>query len=269
MFKKIILAIAIVASASFATWDYFPVLEAGKGSAAAGLYYDWHHDWSQAGLKAGVRYSIIQNLEISLQSWGFQFWGETDCKGCANGGSGLRDLTLGGRYQITPMVNAFVDFLLPIGSTDNDGPGTNHPGSDELALYLGGQFSMPIEQAPGLAFGTEAGLFWGFEHDNRERGLELHLGGEIDYTIANIGLTPYAGLQLKFRITESEWEGDDGKEYGADDDGDKQIIIWLGAGYAVIPNQLNVKAQLFVRSGDHDNMGGDASGLYIGAEYFF
>ena len=60
-----------------------------------------------------------------------------------------------------------------------------------------------------------------------------------------------------------------GRERGDNDDGDSQVIIWLGAGYFVIPNQLDLKAQLFVRSGDHGNMGGDASGLYVGAEFFF
>ena len=109
MFKKIALASAIAASAAFATWDYYPVLDAGKGSAAAGLYYDWDNDWSQAGLKVGARYSLIQNLELSLQSWGYQFWGETDCNGCANGGDGLRDLIIGARYGLAPMITAFVD----------------------------------------------------------------------------------------------------------------------------------------------------------------
>ena len=268
MLKKVILAAALAVSAAFATWDYYPVLEAGKGSVKGDLYYDWHHDWSHAGLKLGVRYSLIQNLEISLQDWGYQFWGETDCKGCANGGNGLRDMTLGGRYQITPMVNAFLDFILPVGSTDWDGPGTSTPGQDELALYLGAQFSMPTG-VPGFKFGTEGGIFWGFEHDNWDRGLEIHMAGEVGYTIPNIGLTPFIGMKLKFRITESEWEGEDGKEYGDDDDGDNQFILWLGADYFVIPNQLDVSAKLFVRSGDHDNMGGDASGLNIGVEFFF
>ena len=261
MFKKLALATMLVASASFATWDYYPVLEAGKGSAAGALYYDWHDDWSQSGLKIGARYSIIQNLEISLQGWGYQFWSETDCDGCENGGDGLRDLTIGGRYTVAPMVTVFLDMNLPIGSDEVS--------SDEIALYLGGQFSMPVTKVEGLKFGTEAGIFWGFEHDNSERGLELHLGGELAYTVPNVGVTPFVGMQLKFRLTESTWEDGAGKEYGGNDDGDNQVIIWLGASYFVIPDQLDVKAQLFVRSGDHGNMGGDASGLYVGAEFFF
>lgn len=265
MFKKIATVAAIAASATFATWDYYPVLEAGKGSVEGGLYYDWDNDWSQAGLKIGARYSIVQNLEISLQSFGYQFWGETDCSGCANGGSGLRDLTLGGRYQIDPMVNIFLDINLPIGSDDNDGPGTTHPSSEEIALYLGGQFSMPTGVA-GLVFGTEAGFDWGFEHDNYERGLELHLAGEIGYTVPNTGITPFAGLKLKFQLTEDTYEDEAGHEIGKDDSGDKQIVIWLGAGFAVIPNQMDIQAKLIVRSGDMD---GDATGLYAGVEYKF
>ncbi|MBR4399039.1 MAG: hypothetical protein IKT05_07680 [Fibrobacter sp.] len=268
MFKKIALAAALVSSAAFATWDYYPVLEGGKGSVKGNLYYDWDHDWSQAGLGIGVRFSVINNLEISLQDWGYQFWGEWDCSGCVNGGSGLRDLTIGARYQFDPMFNGFVDLHLPVGNDDVDYNAisrTTPPSSEEIALYLGGQFSMQVKDAPGLKFGTEAGLDWGFEHDNYERGLDMHLGGEIAYTVPNVGITPFFGLQLKFRITESTWE-DNGTEVGADDDGDKQVNIWLGADYFVIPNQLDVWVKLIVRSGD---IGGDATGLNAGAEFFF
>ena len=192
MFKKIALAAALVTSAAFATWDYYPVLEAGKGSAEAGMYYDWDHKWSQAGLTIGARYSIIQNLELSLQGWGYQFWKEEDCDGCENGGDGLRDLTIGGRYQFDPMVNAFVDVNLPIGGDEV----TN----DEISLYFGAQFSMPVTTVPGLKFGTEGAFDWGFEHDNKERGLDMHLSGEVGYTVPNVGVTPFAGLKLKYRL---------------------------------------------------------------------
>ena len=35
MFKKIALAVALVAATSFATWDYYKVPEAGKGQGQA------------------------------------------------------------------------------------------------------------------------------------------------------------------------------------------------------------------------------------------
>lgn len=256
MFKKIALAAALAVSASFATWDYFPVLEAGKGSAAAGLYYDWDGDWSQAGLRIGARYSIIQSLELSLQGWGYQFWNETDCKGCANGGDGLRDLTIGARYEVAPMITAFLDARLPIGSDEVS--------SDEFALYAGAQFSMAIPDAPGFSFGSEAGIDWGFEHHNYERGLEIHVAGEGKYAIPNTIVTPYLGLQIKLQLTEDTWEDHD-KEYGGDDAGDNQFNIWLGCQFALMP-ELTLDARLIVRSGDMD---GDATGLFVGAEYFF
>ena len=266
MFKKIALAAALAASAAFATWDYYPVLEGGKGSAKGNLYYDWDHDWSQAGLGVGARFSVINGLEISLQDWGYQFWGETDCNGCANGGDGLRDMTIGARYQFHPMFNMFLDFHLPVGNDDNDGGATTPPSNEEISLYLGSQFSMAINEAPGLKFGTEAGILWGFEHDNNERGLEIHLGGEIAYTVPNVGVTPFFGLQIKDRLTESTHE-EGKKEIGHDDDGNKQVNLWLGADYFVIPNQLDIWAKLIVRSGKVDD--GDATGLNVGAEFFF
>ena len=39
MFKKIALAAALTASASFATWDYFPILDGGKGQAELDVAY--------------------------------------------------------------------------------------------------------------------------------------------------------------------------------------------------------------------------------------
>jgi len=264
MLKKIIMAAALTASASFATWDYFPVQEAGKGTVEGGLYYDKHHSWSQAGLNVGARYSVVQNLELSIQGWGFQFWAENDCNGCANKGDGFRDMALGFRYQLNPNVNIFADLHLPIGGDEV----TN----DEIAVYAGGQFATPINN--DLKLGTEAGLFWGFEHDHNERGLEMHLGGELDYTIPTAkSVTPYLGMQIKTKITENTWEACDPEENkciekGDDSSGDMQFIIWVGASFA-INQQLAVKGHLIVRSGDHNEMGGDASGLYVAADFNF
>lgn len=257
MFKKIVMAAALAVSAAFATWDYFPIQEAGKGTVRGGLYYDWDHDWSQAGLSIGARYTLIPNLELSLQGWGYQFWSEVDCDGCYNGGDGLRDLTIGARYQVAPMVNAFLDFRLPIGSDEVT--------SDEVAIYLGAQFSMPIQGVQGLSFGAEGGIDWGFEHDNFERGLEIHMGAEADFAVPNQIFIPYLGLQFKLQLTEDTWEDDAGHEWGRDDSGDSQINLWLGCKFALNP-QILLDARLIIRSGDMD---GDATGLYAGVDFNF
>ena len=84
---------------------------------------------------------------------------------------------------------------------------------------------------------------------------------ENGYTVPNTDITPFFGLKVKYRLTNSSY--DDTNE---GDRGDKHISLWLGADAFVIPNQLDIWAKLIVRSG---KIGGDASGLSAGAEFFF
>ena len=60
MFKKIALAAALVATASFATWDKFPVLEQGKGQAAVGINDLMQDKGNQLSLGAKGRFTVIQ-----------------------------------------------------------------------------------------------------------------------------------------------------------------------------------------------------------------
>lgn len=284
MFKKIILALALLAGASFATWDYYPIPDSSHGSFEAGLYYDKDHRWSQAGLVVGARFTMVKNLEISLTSWGYQFWNEEDCANCINGGDGLRDLTIGGRYAIAPMVTAFLDFNLPVGRDEHDGYNTHPPSNGEFSIYLGAQFSVPTK-LKGFKFGTEGGILWGFEHDERhyaghhsdERGLDIHLGAEAAYTIPNVGLTPYLGFLLKYRLSESEWYDGHDNENGYGDRRSRQFNLWLGASYA-INKMIEVKAQFIFRHEKYRgieteespfHLGGNADGIYMGVVFNF
>lgn len=277
MFKKTLLALAIFVGASFATWDYYPIPDSSHGSVEAGLYYDKDHRWSQAGLKMGARFTMIKSLEISLTEWGYQFWNEDDCPGCVNGGDGLRDLTIGGRYTVAPMVTAFLDLNLPVGRDEHDGAGTHPPSNGETSLYLGAQFSAPTN-LKGFKFGVEGGLLWGFEYDDHERGLDIHLGTEAAYTIPNVGLTPYIGFLLKFRLTESEYyvKGED-KYHGFGDRKSRQFNLWAGVAYAISP-MITVKGQFIFRNEKYRgfenvespyHLGGDATGLYVAAVFNF
>ncbi|MCQ2091989.1 MAG: hypothetical protein MJY85_04860 [Fibrobacter sp.] len=279
MFKKIALLLALIVTASFATWDYYPIPKEGVGTVEAGFYYDaydkhfnGHDDWSQMGLAVGARVFLLQKFELSVQNWGYQFWNERDCYKCVNGGDGVRDLTIGGRFAIDPMITAFIDFNLPTGRTEHDGGETNPPSKNEFSIYLGAQFSVDTK-VPGFKIGSEAGILWGFEHDHFERGLEMHVGIEAGYTIPKVGLTPYGGFQLKLRIFESEW--DDGHtEYGYDDNGSTQFNLWFGGSYDVT-KEIFVKMHFIYRNqryrGYHDHydwfsmMDGDAWGIYLGA----
>ena len=69
MFKKIALAVALVAATSFATWDYYKVPEAGKGQVKGQFKYDTDDPWSGWGINASARYVVIPNLELSPRSW--------------------------------------------------------------------------------------------------------------------------------------------------------------------------------------------------------
>ncbi len=247
MFKKIALAALLVASSSFAAWDYYHLPEAGKGTVKGQFFYDSDDPWSQWGLNVGGRYILVPNLELSLQSFGYRSW-ETD----GSDGAGFTDLTLGARYAVMPIVNIFLDLNLPIGSNDV---------SDRLSFTLGGQFSQ--ELVPNLVLGTEAGLYWGFKRHDFEPGLVMNLAAELGYTIPAYGLTPFVGLELKYKLTDDEgynWE---------DNAGDNSICLWLGAAYA-ISSEMAVDGKLKVRSGDSsEHLDGDAVGIEVNFYYNF
>ena len=188
---------------------------------------DMDDDWSQMGLKVGARMNIAPKVELSIQSFGFQFWGETECDACAEGGYGLRDLIIGARYALDPELYFFLDFNLPIGRERNDG--TTPPSQGEIFLYFGAQHNKAIDAMKGASYGTEAGIFWGFEHHDLERGLELHLGAEFDYKLPSAPLTLLVGTQFWLRIFESEDHDKDLR-----DDWSDQWKFWFGANFEVL-----------------------------------
>ncbi|WP_173473474.1 hypothetical protein [Fibrobacter succinogenes] len=273
MIKKVILLAAAIVTSSFATWDYFGLLEEGRGSAKAGLYYDWDDDWSQMGLKVGARMTVAPKFELSLQSFGFQFWGEWECDSCEEGGYGLRDLVIGARYALDPELYFFLDFNLPIGR--EKGKGTP-PSRGEISLYFGAQHHKEIQAINGASYGAEAGLFWGFEHDDLERGLELRLGGEFDYKLPSAPLTLLVGTQFWLRLFESEYNDKDLR-----DDWSDQWKFWVGANFAITQN-ISVNGSVIVRSQDLNHrknseelklpsiaMEGDAIGFTMDFEFKF
>ena len=172
-------------------------------------------------------------------------------------GSGLTDFTFGARYAVLPeMVNIFLDLNIPFGDEGEGG----YIGSDEWAIYFGGQFYK--ELIPQLLLGVEAGLDWGFEHNDFERGLVFNTGAEIGYTIKEIGLTPFAGIEFKYKLTDDEWNGAGAWE---DNAGDNQFNLWIGAAYA-INEAMAVDGKIKMRSGDID---GDATHFDVNFSYNF
>jgi len=275
MIKKVLLLAAALATSSFATWDYFSLQQNNQGSIKAGLYYDMDDDWSQMGIKVGARMNLAPQLELSVQSFGYQFWGENDCEGCGDGGNGLRDLVIGARFALDPELYFFLDFNLPIGRDKSDGVGTTPPSSHEMFLYFGAQHTKAIESIKGAAYGAEAGVFWGFMHHNIERGLEVRVGGEFDYTLPTAPVTLLIGGQIWLRPFCSEYN-DGNKDHDMHDDWSQQYKIWLGASFA-INDKMSLKGQVIARSqnlkkkGDEPQimMEGDAIGFTVDMEFKF
>lgn len=262
MFKKIALVAALAASASFATYSFFPVPEANKGEVEIGAQYGWTKHSSNMEIIAGAEYSVIQNLALSLTGLGYQLWddpddcGETGHPDCPDN-DGIKAMTLGARYQFMPILIAALDVNLPLTSEDVTGK------YDPFGLYGAIQFTQ--EFVPNLWFGSEAGISYKFEDEKTTEGLGLTVQAEIDYTIASIGLTPWIGGALNMRLSDIEEEDVDPltgdkytHKYGS---GDKAILVWLGAGYAINP-MFTVKANFIMKFADEkESMGGDWKGV--------
>ena len=256
MIKKIALAAAVAATASFATYNYFPVGEAHSGQVEIGAAYGWWEqgpaDMNSMNLKVAAEYVVIPNLELSLQGIGYQLWSENDdcddddVPGCDT--DGFKALTVGARYWFMPMLGAALDVNVPLNSEDAVGP------YDPFGLYAAIQFSM--EFMPGLALGSEAGVSYKFEDENTTEGLGLTILAELDYTLPSIPLTPWIGAEFDVRLSDVEEDmGPATAEYGS---GDSDFIIWIGAGYD-INKMFSVKANFVMTFADEEeSMGTDA-----------
>jgi len=243
MFKKIALVAAMAASASFATYSFFPVGDAHKGEVEIGDVYMWHDHWSMMKPFVNAKYNVVQNFELSLQGIGYQIWNENDnCDD--NGGKcpdndGITALTVGLRYQFMPILIGAVDVKLPLTSKDVTGD------YDPLGFYGALQFT--TEFVPNLWFGSELGLNYDLEDEDISHGLVLTLQAELDYTIASVGLTPWIGLAFNHKLTDDEAENELGK--WKDHAGDNGFTFWIGAGYDINP-MFTVKANIIFNSGD-------------------
>lgn len=250
MFKKIALAAALTATASFATWNYFPVLENHKGQAEVGFKYGMPADKVSTGdLFAGVRYTVIPNLEVATK---FDYRLFTDLDG-NDGADGIDNLPIMLRYQFMPILNAFLDVDLPIGDEGvvswNDG----------LGLYFGVQFSQNFGM---VNFGSEAGLQIRTEGDDEmSPPYNLHIGLEGDFAI-NPMFTPYVGLDFDMWLGEFTHDGDSAP--GADDSGKFGIAPYLGVNIAINPMFY---ADLSARFGIGEDRYGEDTPIWITAKF--
>ena len=220
MFKKIALVTALVATASFATWDKFPVLEAGKGQAEIGASYSMAGDVSSLALFGQARYAVISNLELGVA---VPFTLFTDIDG-ADGPDGLGNIPVMVRYQFMPVMNAFVDVSIPTGDEEVIGR------ADGLGFYFGVQYS----QAFGAVnFGSELGFGLRTEGDNDAAPpYDLKIGAEGQFPLGMV--TPYVGLDLNMWLGETTHDGDDVTPW--DESGKMGLMPYVGANIAI--NQM-------------------------------
>lgn len=243
MLKKIALVAAVAASASFATYNFFPVGDANKGEVEIGDTYAWHDHWSMNQVKLNAKYNIMQNFELSLQNIGYQIWNEDDrcdddkINGCPDN-DGFKALTVGARYQFMPILIGALDVQVPLNSEDVVGK------YDPFGLYAAIQYTQ--EFVTNLWFGSELGFDWKFEDEKKEEGLKMTIQGELDYTIASIGLTPWIGIDFDKKLTEDKLDGKD-----VEDTDKSQITVWIGAGYDINP-MFAIKANFIISNGDLD-----------------
>ena len=213
MFKKIALAAALAATASFATWDYFPVKEAGHGQAQISEKVHMQGKSSKDIVELGVRYSIIQNFEAGLKvpvTVLSYYDGKNDER------NGLGNLELMLRYQFMPIMNAFLDVQFPTCSKDICGD------DDPFGFHFGVQFSQKF----GIVdFGSELGLQLETKgEDKTTPPWDLNLGLEADFLVSNM-LTPYVGFDFNMKLGK---ETRDGKNEGESRTGDLGISPYVG-----------------------------------------
>lgn len=200
MLKKIILAAVLAASASFAAWDKFPVLNQGQGQVRLGFDIGMHKKWSDMDLSLGARYTVIQNLEI-MANLPYRLWGKWDGN---DRGDGLGDPTIGVRYFFPMNLGLFLDLDLPVGNDDYAYQG--------FGFHFGAQYAK-VPLTDKLSMGSELGLSVYTEGDDdydTEQGTEFFTGVEFDYDLGSV--KPYIGLDYVNRLTDTEVDATAGND---------------------------------------------------------
>jgi hypothetical protein len=215
MLKRIILACALAAVSSFATWDLFPVLENHKGQAKLGastFYREINdHDMYALILGAGARYTVIQDLELALDL-PYRMFTYIDGENADIDGFG--DLHFSTRYQFIPTMNVFVDVYAPV----------RHINDGSWDFDVGLQFSRQIDQL--LSFGSQLGASFTIFRDQDYIPLYVNGAACIRFAVTP-QFTPYFGPSFTLFLGHYY---DDGNHY-FHGSGDLYLGPYVGAIY--------------------------------------
>lgn len=219
MLKKIAVAAALCASASFAGWDLFPVLEDHRGEFLVGTGFLVQGSGKAVLPGLGVRYTLAPNFEMSVMGQAFFVVSEGD-------GEYLYDPVVSMRYQFTPNMNVVLDMHIPVGSEElND---------DGFGFGFGIQYS---RNTGVVNFGSQLGLAVYTEGDDGfTPPFELDLAGETDF-LTGSAVTPFIGVSLAVMLGEYTYEGENVSRFlfGEDVSGKVMVKPSFGVKFAVSP----------------------------------
>jgi hypothetical protein len=220
MFKKLVLAAAFCATASFATWDKFPVLEDHKGEMAVGASFvnEGSSDPMRLTPYLGSRYTVMPNLELAVM---LPYYVNLNI----NNDNGLANPELMARYQFMPSVNVFLDVLVPISH--------GYYCYDAWVFSFGAQYSQNFGV---VDFGAELGLSVNMETDDDfSVPLRLNFGAEADFKL-NIPLTPFVGADALVLMGHFTGKNEAGGKYDDNLTGEFAVYPYVGLKYAITPN---------------------------------
>lgn len=250
MFKKIALASILIATASFASWDLFPVLPKHQGEAQVSVnhqvfnsqIYNYankaYEPYNQNSLSvnAQARFSVIQNLELGL-SLSYRFYTEAQYSDVE--ADGLGNLTFMARYQFLPKMNVFFDVTAPTGDESY-----NYYSLMDVWSFAGGlQFSTPVNSMVNL--GSELGLTLDTRSKREKSNLGITASVETDFTVLP-QFTPYIGANLLVDL--GTFNSKDGYELSEGG----QVGTWVTVGTKLdLSQRLNLNASYGFGIGDH------------------
>ncbi|MBO7512954.1 MAG: hypothetical protein J6T54_08300 [Fibrobacter sp.] len=216
MLKQIILGTAMLASASFATYSYFPVPANHSGEAKLVGGFTMQDKWEGVSMALKGRFVPVEKLEVSL-ALPFRLMNRDDGKNDSHK-TGVQNLSLGARYQVIPNVAAFIDFDFPTGK--------DAISDDGFKFYFGGQFS---QKFGNLDIGTELGLSYTTEgKDKKTPPMELSLAAELDPLLFP-NITPYIGIGVNIILNDPKYDGHDGVETS----GKTGFFPYVGANFKI------------------------------------
>jgi len=181
--KKVLGVLLICTASVFAGWDYFPVIEYGKGEAKIASVNGGLGDFK-------IRYSPLENLELMAK----------------------QGTILGARYQIISVLSGGVDVEFPIGDKEwsfTPNVQFSTPITEALVLGSNGQVTLRTEDDSNIDFSAGAELdlavgkstIWvacdfNIEHLNEDGDLEI--APTIGYVASpgNLSLGTYFGMKF-------------------------------------------------------------------------